>query len=85
MHVITPFHKDAPWVWLLLCEDAFQLFKTAFTSTPILHHFDPSLPPIIKTDTSDYTITGVLSVYTEDGEVHPVVFFSHTLSSALCG
>ena len=58
--------KDAPWVWSLQCEDAFQLLKTAFTLAPILHHFDPSLPPVVETDAS-----GILSVRTEDGQVHP--------------
>jgi hypothetical protein len=33
-------------------------------------------------DASDYTIAGILSLRTEDGEVHPVAFFSHTLMGA---
>jgi hypothetical protein len=49
---------------------------------PILHHFDPSLPPVIETDASDYAIAGILSLCTEDGEVRPVAFFSCTLMGA---
>jgi len=74
--------KDARWVWSPLCEDAFQLLKVAFTSAPILHHFDPSLPPVVETDASDYAIAGIFSVRTDDGEIHPVAFYSRTLSGA---
>jgi len=56
--------KDTRWVWSPLCEDAFQLLKVAFTSAPILHHFDPSLPPVVETDVSDYAIAGIFSVRT---------------------
>jgi len=74
--------KDAPWVWSLQCEDAFQLLKTAFTSAPILHHFDPSLPPVVETDASDYAIAGILSVRAEDSQIPPIAFFSRTISGA---
>ena len=74
--------KDAPWVWSPECELAFQLLKDAFTSAPILHHFDPSLPPIVETDASDYAVAGIFSVCAEDGEIHPVAFYSRTLSGA---
>ena len=75
-------HKDAPWVWSSQCEDAFQLLKAAFTSAPILHHFEPSLPPVVETDASDYAIAGVFLVRTDDGDIHPVAFYSRTLSGA---
>jgi len=48
-------------------------------TTPILHHFNPNLPPIVKTDALDYAIAGILSVCTDDNDVHPVAFYSHTL------
>jgi len=53
--------KDAKWTWTPACEEAFGLLKESFISAPILHHFDPSLPPIVETDASDYTIAGILS------------------------
>ena len=37
---------------------------------------------MVKTNTSDYTITSVLSLHAEDSEIHPVMFYSHTLTSA---
>jgi len=48
----------------------------------ILHDFDPSLPLVVETDASDYTIAGILSVRTEDGQVHPLAFLARTLSGA---
>ena len=74
--------KNTPWSWSPNCEEAFRLLKKAFTSAPILHHFDPTLPPIVEMDTSDYAITGILSVCTDDDNVHPVAFYSHTLTGS---
>jgi len=42
----------------------------AFISAYILHDFDRSLPPVVETDASDYAIAGILSVHTEDSQVH---------------
>jgi len=46
------------------------------------NHFDTPLPPVVGTDASDYAITGSLSVRAEDSRVHPLAFFSRTLSGA---
>ena len=51
-------------------------------TAPILHHFDLSLLPVVKTDTSDYAIAGILSLCAEDGEIYPVAFYSCMLTSA---
>ena len=45
--------KNIPFKWTDDCEFAFQKLKTAFTSAPILRHFDPKCPCIAETDTSD--------------------------------
>ena len=74
--------KDAPWHWSPTCDKAFNLLKDSFTSAPILHHFDPMLPPIVETDASDYAIAGILSVRTNDGDVHPIAFYSCMLTGA---
>jgi hypothetical protein len=72
--------KNTQWFWSPTCQEAFILLKKAFTSAPILRHFDPSMPPIVETDTSDYAIARVFSQQAEDGEVHPVAFYSRTLT-----
>ncbi|CDO75982.1 hypothetical protein BN946_scf184820.g2 [Trametes cinnabarina] len=64
------------------CRDSFNALKKAFTSAPILHHWEPDRQITVETDTSDYAIAGILSVTTESGELHPIVFHSRTLSGA---
>ncbi|MBW0462025.1 hypothetical protein O181_001740 [Austropuccinia psidii MF-1] len=49
----------------------FQILKKAFTTAPILSHFNPSLPNIVETDTSDYTLGMVLSQVNDSGK-HPI-------------
>jgi len=56
--------------------------QTGISSAHILHDFDTPLPPVVGTDASDHAITGSLSVRTEDSRVHPLAFFSLTLSGA---
>jgi len=75
-------HKNSAWNWSSSCQEAFALLKKVFTTAPILCHFNPSMPPIIETDASDYAITGVFSLCTEDGNVHPIAFYSCTLTGA---
>ena len=36
----------------------------------------------METDTSDYTLTAILSIVNKDNEVHPVAFHSHTFTMA---
>ena len=85
---LTPLtRKNMPWNWSNACQEAFVLLKRAFTSAPILHHFDPALPLIVETDASDYAIAdyaiaGIFSLRTKDGDIHPVALYSHTLTGA---
>ncbi|MBW0515357.1 hypothetical protein O181_055072, partial [Austropuccinia psidii MF-1] len=59
----------------------FQLLKEAFTTAPILSHFNPSLPTIIETDASDYALGAVLSQVNDSGK-HPIAFDSFKLLPA---
>jgi len=47
---------------------------------PVLTHWIPDRPIVIETDTSDYALAAILSIETEDGELHPVVFHSRSFS-----
>ena len=58
--------------------------KNAFTSAPILAHFDPNKEILMKADASDYVSAGVLSQRDDEGILHPVAFFSKKHSSAEC-
>ncbi|MBW0464881.1 hypothetical protein O181_004596 [Austropuccinia psidii MF-1] len=56
----------------------FQILKEAFTTAPILSHFNPSLPAIVETDASDYALGAVLSQVNDSGR-HPIAFDSRKL------
>ena len=58
--------------------------KKAFTSDVILHHYNPDLKIIVKTDASDYVSGGILSQYDENGVLHPVAYFSKKHNPAKC-
>ncbi|MBW0556406.1 hypothetical protein O181_096121 [Austropuccinia psidii MF-1] len=73
--------KDSP---LILNEEAlsqFQILKEAFTTAPLLSHFNPSLPTIVETDASDYALGAVLSQVNDLGK-HPIAFDSYKLLPA---
>ncbi|MBW0518073.1 hypothetical protein O181_057788, partial [Austropuccinia psidii MF-1] len=55
--------------------------KKAFTISPILSHFDPSLPTIVETDASDYALGSVVSQISDSGK-HPIAFDSCKLLPA---
>jgi hypothetical protein len=60
---------------------AFQQLKNAFTSTPILKYFDPSLKVIIETDASNFA-TGCILSQKHNGRLHPVAFHSRKMEPA---
>ena len=62
--------------WTTRCEQAFNDLKYRFITALILTHFDLNLKCIIKTDSSDHALGGVLSQYNKNGELRPVAFLS---------
>ncbi|MBW0566659.1 hypothetical protein O181_106374, partial [Austropuccinia psidii MF-1] len=59
----------------------FQLLKEAFTTAPILSHFNPSLPTIVETDASDCALGAVLSQVNDSGR-NPIASDSRKLLPA---
>ncbi|MBW0489685.1 hypothetical protein O181_029400 [Austropuccinia psidii MF-1] len=53
----------------------FHQLKEAFTTAPVLSHFNPSLPTIVETDASNYALGSVLSQVSNSGK-HPIAFDS---------
>ncbi|MBW0468050.1 hypothetical protein O181_007765 [Austropuccinia psidii MF-1] len=51
----------------------FQLLKAAFTTNPILSHFNPYLPAIVETEASDYALGAVQSQV--NGSEKPAISF----------
>ncbi|MBW0508458.1 hypothetical protein O181_048173 [Austropuccinia psidii MF-1] len=73
--------EDSPFIFNEEALIQFQLLKEAFTTTPILSHFNPSLPTIVEIDASVYTLGAVLSQVNDSGK-HPIAFDSHKLLPA---
>ncbi|MBW0464456.1 hypothetical protein O181_004171 [Austropuccinia psidii MF-1] len=59
----------------------FHQLKEAFTTTPILSHFNPSLPTIVETDASNYALGALLS-QVSDSAKHRISFNSPKLIPA---
>ncbi|MBW0582353.1 hypothetical protein O181_122068 [Austropuccinia psidii MF-1] len=54
----------------------FHKFKEAFTTAPVLSHFNPSQPTIVETDASNYDLGAILSQVSDSGK-HLIAFNSH--------
>ena len=85
-HVTNPLtcllKKDASFSWDKPQTQAFESLISVFTSSPVLCHFDASLPITLETDASDFAIGGVLSQIHPDKITRPVAFYSRKLTSA---
>jgi len=65
-----------------MAQAAFDTFKMAFTSAPILIHPDPAKPFIVETDASNFALGAILFQFGIDGLLHPIAFYSRKLTSA---
>lgn len=74
--------KTTPWNFDSSCQKAFEALKLAFTSAPILHHFDPTKPAFVEADASDLAYGAVLSQKDSDGLLCPCAFFSKKMTPA---
>ncbi len=73
-------HSTSHLTWSPEALLAFQELKTRFTSAPILHHPDPSIP--FEVDTSNTGIGAVLSQRQGNpAKMFPCAFYSRKLSS----
>ncbi|RAN66249.1 ribonuclease H family protein, partial [Bacillus sp. SRB_8] len=73
--------KDQPFGWSAAAESAFVTLKRAFTTAPVMKHFDPNLPIILETDASDFALGAVISQRQLDGKLHPIAFYSRKLTA----
>ena len=67
--IITPLTRltgDDPFDWSPDCAIALATLESAFTSAPILRHFDHDSEIVVETDASDFVSAGVLSQYDDD-------------------
>src|SRR5579859_8140581 len=81
--ITTRLRKNRKFQWTDEAQSAFDELRTAFTSAPILRHFDPSLPVVLEADSSDFAVGSVISQKDpENGVLHPITFHSRKFNSA---
>ena len=67
--------------WNASCDEAFKELKQILCTSPVLRNPDFSQPFILQTDASDRGVGAVLSQRDENGEEHPIGYFSKKLLS----
>src|SRR3979490_2893163 len=72
--------KGTSWVWTKDCQKSFDFLKAAFTSAPILRHWEPDQTLVVETNISDYALAAILSTIDSEGEIHPLAFHSQTFT-----
>jgi hypothetical protein len=68
--------------WGAAQHGAFLAMLNAFTKAPILRHYDPQRPSRIETDASKVALGAIYSQKFEDGQWHPVAFYSRQFKGA---
>lgn len=67
--------KEMPFKFTAKAGTSFLNLRTAFTTAPLLRHFDPLLPIRIESDASGFAISAILSqAHLETGHWRLVVF-----------
>jgi hypothetical protein len=62
---------------------AFEALKIAFTSAPMLLHFDLDKRSQLETDASDFALSAIISQLVEStGQWHPIAFWSRKMTPA---
>ena len=88
-HIVKPLtlltKKNQKFEWGETQQHAFETLKSAFTSAPVLRHFDPAKEITLETDASNLVSAGILSQPDDEGVLHPVAFYSKKHSPAECG
>ena len=59
---------------------SFEALKAAFTTVPVLQYPDQDHKFHLETNTSEFTIRGVISVKCDDGEFRPVTYMLHSMT-----
>ena len=74
--------KEVPWEWTPAQQCTFEVLKGRITQAPVLAMPDYEKPFKLEVDVSNYTLGAVLNQRDSNNQIHPVTFYSATLSSA---
>ena len=73
--------KSAPWNFLESYKLAFVALKETFMSAPVLVHWVPDAQIVVETDTSNYALRAILSIYSADSNIYLLAFYFCTFSA----
>jgi reverse transcriptase/RNaseH (fragment) len=71
--------KDEPFIWTRKFEESFNKIKNLLVSQPVLSIFNPNQECFLYTDASRVGIGAILKQKQNDGELHPIRYFSKKL------
>ena len=74
--------KGTLWHFSDDCQNAFTAIKKAFTCAPVITHWVLDAQITVEMDTPDYTVAAILSITLSNGDIHPVAFYSWTLTTS---
>ena len=74
--------KSVRFTWSVEAAAAFRSLQQAFTTAPILRHYQPDLPLTVEADASDFALGCVLSQPSADGHLHPLCFYNRKFTPA---
>ena len=79
LHALTK--KNAKFIWLCECEEAFCHQREFLTTAPVLAYprFGIGKSYILETDASMTGLGAILSQEQPDGTIHPIAYASRTL------
>ena len=81
-YLVALTQKDKAFIFNKEYKKAFTYLIIMFTIIPILQHFNLNWISVIKANSSDYIIKGILSQYNKDGVLYPIVYFLKRLNPA---
>ena len=76
--------KDTPFIFNNNCIKAFKELKNWLISFLIFYHYNLDLELILKINTSNKVIVGILLQLYLDGEWYPITFFLKIMAPAEC-
>ena len=79
----TLTRKSVKFTWSDAASATFRSLQHAFTSAPILKHYQPDLPLTLEADASDFALGCILSQPSPAGDLHPICFYSKKITLAV--
>ena len=74
--------KEVPWEWTPARQLTFETLKERIAQAPVLTMPDYEKPFELEVDASNYALGAVLNQRDANNQIHPVAFYSSTLSAA---